>query len=278
MELFLIPFPDIDPVALDLGYVQLRWYGLSYMFGILFGWLYIRSLVANHALWGKDGSPITQNHIDDLLLWVTIAIIFGGRLGYVLFYNPAYFAAHPVDIFKPWQGGMSFHGGLLGTIIAIALFARKYALPTLSILDVVAAAQPIGQFFGRIANFVNGELWGRPTDVPWAMIFPHPDAGGVPRHPSQLYEAFLEGLVLFFILRYLTHNRHMLKSPGFVGGAFVLGYGTARIFVEFFRQYEVGSGLMIGFLTPGMLYSIPMLFLGLFFMRNARKNMEQGHA
>lgn len=269
MELLLIPFPEIHPVALELGPIQLRWYGLAYMFGILFAWLYMRHLVASNRLWGGK-SGIKPDHIDDLLIWVTLAIIIGGRLGHVLFYNPAYYAANPLEIFMPWKGGMSFHGGLLASIFVIYLFAKKYDIRVLSLLDVAAAAQPIGQLLGRVANFINGELWGRQTDVPWAMIFP--GAGDIPRHPSQLYEAALEGILLFLILRYLTHSKLALQSPGLVGGVFIFGYGVSRIFVEFFREPVEGFGVMIGFLTPGMLYSLPMVLIGIYFIQRARNN------
>lgn len=260
MPALLLPFPDIDPIALEIGPLAIRWYGIAYMVGLLLGWLYVRQLVGAQNLWMPAKPPMVPERVDDLIIWVTLGVVLGGRLGYVLFYNPAYFAASPTEIFAVWNGGMSFHGGLLGTFIAIWLFSRRYNAPFLSTLDVAAAATPIGLFFGRIANFVNGELWGRVTDVPWAMIFPN--AGTEPRHPSQLYEAALEGVVLFLVLRYLTHSRFMLRRPGFIAGGFALGYGAARIFVEMFRQYDVGVGLMVGPFTPGMIYSVPLVLIG----------------
>lgn len=271
---FAIILPTLDPVALQLGPLSIKWYGLAYMFGLLFGWMYARSLAANLRLWGGK-SPVTKDHFDDLLIWLTLGVVVGGRVGYVLFYNPAYFWENPADIFATWNGGMSFHGGLLGSLLAVWLYCRHKQLPVLSVWDVASAVAPLGFYFGRLANFVNGELWGRPSDVPWAMIFPNPEAGGVPRHPSQLYEATLEGLALFFVLRWLTHGKLALKKPGLVAGTMVMGYGLARIFVENFRQFDVGSGLMIGPFTPGMIYSLPMVLIGLWLLRRALSGQTQ---
>ena len=188
----------------------------------------------------------------------------GGRLGYVLFYNPVYFFNNPAQIMATWNGGMSFHGGMLGSLLAIWFYSKRHDLPVLSVMDVAAATAPLGFLFGRIANFVNGELWGRVTDVPWAMVFPNPEAGGVARHPSQLYEAALEGALLFLVARFLTHRRLAFLKPGLVLGTVILGYGLARIFVENFRQFDEGVGLMIGPFTPGMIYSAcRWLFLAL---------------
>lgn len=255
-----LTFPQFDPIALQIGPLSLRWYGLAYMAGLLLGWIYVRHLVNARQLWMPGKPPMSADRVDDLIIWVTLGVVLGGRLGYVLFYNPAFYAANPAEIIAFWHGGMSFHGGLLGTLLAIYIFSRRYQIAILSTLDVAAAAAPIGLFFGRIANFINGELWGRVSDVPWAMVFP--GAGEAPRHPSQLYEATLEGLVLFLALLYLTRWRFMLRRPGFIAGSFALGYGMARIFVEFFRQYDVGVGLMIGPFTPGMIYSVPLVIIG----------------
>lgn len=273
---FVITLPTIDPVALELGPLAVRWYGLSYMFGLLLGWYYARSLAANQRLWGGR-SPVKPDHFDDLLIWVTIGVVLGGRLGYVLFYNPAYYWQNPAEIFATWNGGMSFHGGLLGSAVVVWLYSRAKNLPLLSVWDVASAVAPLGFYFGRLANFINGELWGRTSDVPWAMIFPNPEAGGVARHPSQLYEALLEGLVLFLVLRWLTHSRLAFTKPGMVSGAMVLGYGLARIFVENFRQFDVGSGLMIGPFTPGMIYSLPMVLVGLWLIRRASNGGTRSH-
>ena len=266
---FAIILPVIDPIALDLHYVQVRWYGLAYMVSLLLGWAYTRRLAGNQSLWGGK-SPLKPDQFDDLLMWVTLGVVVGGRLGYVLFYNPVHFFNNPMQILNTLGGGMSFHGGMLGSLLVIWLYSRRHNLPVLSVLDVASAAAPLGFYFGRLANFINGELWGRATDVPWAMIFPNPEAGGIARHPSQLYEAALEGLVLFLVVRFLTHRRLAFLKPGLVTGTVILGYGLARIFVENFRQFEEGVGLMIGPFTPGMIYSVPMVLVGGWLIYRAR--------
>src|SRR6202049_1831622 len=197
MSLYVILFPAFDPVLIRFGPFAIRWYALAYIVGILLGWLYARTVIKHETLWGGV-PPMTVTDFDDFVLWVTLGIILGGRIGYVLFYNPSYFAAYPAEIVQLWKGGMSFHGGFLGCVLAVLLFARHRGLPFLSLGDVTCAAGPIGLFLGRIANFINGELWGRSTDVPWAMVFPN--GGPLPRPTSQLYEATLEGLVLFTVL------------------------------------------------------------------------------
>jgi phosphatidylglycerol:prolipoprotein diacylglycerol transferase len=261
MPLFALPFPAIDPVLISIGPFAVRWYALGYIFGILGGWLYGRALIRSQSLWGGQ-APLKVVDLDDFVVWVTLGIIFGGRIGYVLFYNPAYFAAHPLEIVKLWTGGMSFHGGFLGCVLAVILFARHRRIPILSLGDVICAAGPIGIFLVRLANFINGELWGRPTDVPWAIVFPARDAGGVPRHPSQLYEAALEGLVLFAILALLV-RAGALKRPGLIIGAFALVYGLARLFCEQFREPDVQLGFLWGGLTMGMLLSLPLIAAGI---------------
>ncbi|GGE19129.1 prolipoprotein diacylglyceryl transferase [Aureimonas endophytica] len=255
----LLTYPDIDPIILRIGPVALHWYGVAYVAGILCGWLYGRHLVANKRLWPNGVSPITPEQIDDFILWITGGIILGGRLGSVLFYDFDRYLANPLDIFAVWEGGMSFHGGLLGVVIAIVVFTWKNRIPIFSLMDVVAASTPFGLFFGRLANFVNGELWGAPTTVPWAMVFPK--AGDLPRHPSQLYEAALEGIVLWLILRLLTHHFRMFRRPRFVGSVFIGLYGLMRIFVEFFRMPDAQLGYLLGtsWLTMGMVLSTPML-------------------
>ena len=258
MPLFALPFPMIDPVLIAFGPFAIRWYALAYVAGILAGWWLARTIAGQEELWGGR-SPITPMDIDDVIIWAAIGIVLGGRAGYVLFYNPAYFAAHPEQILVLWRGGMSFHGGFAGTVLALLLFARKRGIPMLSMLDVAAIVTPIGLFLGRLANFVNGELWGRVADVPWAFVFPH--AGPEPRHPSQLYEAGLEGIVLFAIL-IIAMRRHALTRPGLIGGLFVGGYGLARIGSEFFREPDAQLGFLAGGLTMGMLLSLPMLLVG----------------
>jgi phosphatidylglycerol---prolipoprotein diacylglyceryl transferase len=259
MPLLAIPFPAFDPVLVSIGPIAIRWYALAYIFGILLGWLYARALIKADRLWGGP-APLTVTDFDDFVLWVTIGTIVGGRLGYVLFYNPAHFIAHPVEILQLWKGGMSFHGGFLGCVLAVVLFARARGIPMLSLGDITCAVGPIGLFLGRLANFINGELWGRPTDVPWAVIFP--GGGALPRHPSQLYEAALEGLVLFAVLALLI-RAGALRRPGLVTGAFAVGYGVARSCAELFREPDPQLGFLWGGLTMGMLLSLPMIVAGL---------------
>jgi phosphatidylglycerol---prolipoprotein diacylglyceryl transferase len=263
MPLFVLPFPAIDPVAVQLGPFAIRWYALSYVTGILLGWWYMLRLVADGRLWGEGEharSPLQKRDVDDLILWVTLGIVLGGRIGYVLFYNLPYFAAHPAEIVRIWTGGMSFHGGFLGVVLAVLLFARMRGRPVSALADICAATAPIGLMLGRIANFINGELWGRPADVPWAMVFPL--AGPEPRHPSQLYQATMEGLILFLALWLLTHRFESLRRPWMTTGAFLIGYGIARIVGEQFRMPDVQIGFLWGGLTMGMLLSAPMVLIG----------------
>jgi phosphatidylglycerol:prolipoprotein diacylglycerol transferase len=256
-----LPFPAIDPVAIAIGPFAVRWYGLAYFAGILIGWWYARRLVSNDRLWGGKPAPITVIDIDDFLLWLVVGIVGGGRIGYALFYQHGHFLDDPLGFFRVWEGGMSFHGGLAGTIMAMTLFALRRKIPMLSLFDVAAASVTFGLFFGRLANFINGELWGRATDVPWGGTFPN--GGPLPRHPSQLYEAALEGVVLFLILRILTHRFESLRRPGLTGGAFIAGYGVARILIEFVREPDVQLGYLAGPLTMGMLLSMPMVLVGI---------------
>jgi phosphatidylglycerol:prolipoprotein diacylglycerol transferase len=259
MPVFILTFPAFDPVLVSVGPFVIRWYALAYIVGILGGWLYARAIVRSEKLWGGP-APLTVTDYDDFVLWVTLGIILGGRLGYVLFYNPAYFAAHPLEIVQLWKGGMSFHGGFLGCVLAVVLFARWRRIPILSLGDVTCAVAPIGLLLGRLANFINGELWGRPSDVPWAMVFPN--GGPLPRHPSQLYEALLEGVVLFIVLALLM-RAGALKRPGTILGAFTLGYGCARAFCELFREPDAQLGFLWGGLTMGMLLSLPLILAGI---------------
>jgi phosphatidylglycerol:prolipoprotein diacylglycerol transferase len=265
MPLYAIPFPTIHPVLISVGPIDIRWYALAYIVGILLGWLYARVLIRREQLWNRP-VPMTVADYDDFVLWVTLGIILGGRIGYVLFYNPGYFAGHPLEILQLWKGGMSFHGGFLGCVLAVILFARHRGLSILSLGDITCAAGTIGIFLGRIANFINGELWGRTTDVPWAMVFP--TGGPLPRHPSQLYEALLEGLVLFVVLAVLI-RAGALKRPGFVLGAFVFGYAVARSICELFREPDAQLGFLWGGLTMGTLLSLPLLLAGIALMAAA---------
>jgi phosphatidylglycerol:prolipoprotein diacylglycerol transferase len=260
----LIQFPVFDPVAIAIGPFAIRWYALAYITGIVVGWIYARSIIRNDRLWGGK-APMTVLDFDDFILWVTLGIILGGRTGYVLFYNFSFFLAHPVEILEVWKGGMSFHGGFLGCVAAVLLFGRNRKIPVLSLGDVTCAVGPIGLLLGRMANFVNGELWGRPADptLPWAMIFP--TGGPIPRHPSQLYEAGLEGIVLFTLLAIMV-RRDALKRPGLIIGTFATCYGLARITGEFFREPDPQLGFLWGGLTMGMLLSVPMIVAGLIFI------------
>ena len=267
--LSLMAFPDIDPVIFAIGPVQVRWYGLAYVLGILLGWQYARRLVTNDSLWPQSGSRMTRLDIDDFLLWATVGIVAGGRIGYILFYDFAAVSANPLRALEIWNGGMSFHGGLLGTLVAMLLFARSRQIPVFNLFDVVCAVVPVGLFFGRLANFINAELWGKLTSVPWAVVFP--TGGPFPRHPTQLYEAGLEGLVLLAVLAWLIYRHKAFLRPGLVAGAFVSGYALSRIFVEFFREPDVQIGYLAGgWLTMGMVLSLPMLAVGVWAMATAR--------
>lgn len=258
-----MPFPDFDPVLFQIGPFAIRWYALAYVAGILLGWRYVAGLVKNESLWGPRGAPATVAQVDDLILWITLGVIVGGRLGHVFFYTPSLIVTDPLEIVKVWNGGMSFHGGVLGVLIAILVFSAVNKIDVFRLGDAVAACVPIGLFFGRVANFINGELWGRPSDVPWAVIFPAAD-GITPRHPSQLYEAALEGIVLFLILRWATHSAGLLKRRGVVAGMFFLGYALFRTFVENFREPDRYLQHFPLGLTMGMMLSAPMVIFGLF--------------
>jgi len=262
MPLFAIPFPAIDPVAVAIGPFVVRWYALAYIAGLLIGWRYCLVLA--------DRSPrlIERRDIDDFLVWATLGVVLGGRIGYVLFYQPGYYLQHPVEALYLWHGGMSFHGGALGVTLAILLFTRARGLVVLAFSDVIAEAIPIGLFFGRIANFINGELFGRETDVPWAMAFPN--GGPVPRHPSQLYEAVCEGLLLFLLLL-LAEHRGARRRPGIVTGLFLVGYAVARMSGELFRQPDAQLGFLVLGTTMGQLLSIPVLIAGILLIWWARR-------
>lgn len=275
MSVLALPFPNIDPVAVQIGPVAIKWYGIAYLAGLLLGWGYIRRLLRETRLWPSHAPPFSPDKADDFLLYMTVGVVVGGRLGFVLFYDPRHYFQHPLEIPELWRGGMSFHGALLGCGLANWLFARRNKLSPWTTMDLSAAAVPIGLFFGRVANFINGELFGRPTTVPWGMVFPeaalqHGTIEPTPRHPSQLYEAFFEGVVLLLVLRWLTHRRLALQTPGLVTGAFLIGYGLARSFCELFRQPDQLHTLTAGPFTPGIVYSIPMVVLGLYFLRGAR--------
>ncbi|MCJ2051046.1 prolipoprotein diacylglyceryl transferase [Methylobacterium sp. J-070] len=268
MPLLALPFPAIDPVALAIGPITIKWYALAYIAGLIGGWFYARRLVMADRLWGVVKRPQVVD-IDDLVVWVALGVVLGGRIGYVLFYNLPMYIADPMEILAIRNGGMSFHGGFLGAILAFLLFARAKKLNGYTLLDIGAVVVPIGLFFGRIANFVNGELWGRPApDFPYAIVFP--SGGPLPRHPSQLYEAATEGLLLFIVMAISVH-RFGFRKPGLLGGIFVLGYALARTFCEFFREPDRQLGFLFGDnlgpmgggVTMGMLLCVPMMVIGL---------------
>jgi phosphatidylglycerol:prolipoprotein diacylglycerol transferase len=254
-------FPNIDPVAFSIGPLVIRWYALAYITGIVLAWRYVLWLTA------KPPRLLTRDHCDDLVTWCTVGIILGGRLGQVLLWQPGYYFSHPLEIFMIWRGGMAFHGGLIGVILAMFLYARTKKIPFFAVADPIAAATPIGLLLGRIANFVNGELWGRQTDVPWAVIFPDPASGNVPRHPSQLYEASMEGVILFIALFLLARREGVRSKVGMLSGCFLIGYAIARIIGEQFREPEVALGTAI---TWGQWLSVPMFIYGVYLVWSAK--------
>ncbi|MEL6520253.1 MAG: prolipoprotein diacylglyceryl transferase [Pseudomonadota bacterium] len=301
----ILPFPEISPEIFSFALFgmefALRWYAMAYIVGILVGWWLVVRLLARPALWSNETPPMTKGQVEDLLTWVILGVVLGGRLGFVLFYRPSYYLANPLEILIIWEGGMAFHGGLIGVVLAVYLFSRRHGIPLLSAADVLAIATPPGLLFGRLANFINAELWGRPSDVPWAMKFPKmcvdpiqqacPVAGQwfydgteLARHPSQLYEAALEGLVLLILLLWLALRREGFKMPGLIAGMFFAGYGAARYFVEFFRGTDpafITEGNPLGFVigsgsigvTMGQLLSLPMLLLGIALIFVARRRV-----
>lgn len=289
----MIPFPDISPeiFTISLGSFEfaLRWYAMAYIVGILIAWRITVRAVETPRLWNAQGAPMDRVQVEDFLTWAILGVIVGGRLGFVLFYQPGYYLSHPQDILKVWQGGMAFHGGMLGVVIAGWIYCARNGLPKLSVADVVVLGVPVGLFLGRIANFTNAELWGRATDLPWGVAFPGFDAqdcgqleGPCARHPSQLYEAALEGVILLAVLLWLAWRKDALKVPGRITGVFFAGYGLARFLVEFVRQPDaqfVSEGNPLGLalhlngygLTMGQILSLPMVLGGLWLMRRAAK-------
>lgn len=282
-----IPFPEIAPeiFSIPLGSFtfSLRWYALAYIAGLLLGWRLIVALAKRPKLWGGT-SPLDPAKIEDLLTWIIMGVILGGRLGFVLFYQPAFYLSNPVEILKVWEGGMSFHGGFLGVVIAAWAWARRNGVVPLHIADALAVAAPAGLLFGRLANFINAELWGRPTDVPWGVAFPgygqvcEGVTGICARHPSQLYEAGLEGLLLGAILLWGAFKGGWLARAGLSLGVFLMGYGAARFFVEFFREADAQfitpdnpNGAVFLFMSMGQLLSLPMILIGIYFILRARR-------
>lgn len=289
-----LPFPNIAPEIFSITIfgidLALRWYALAYIVGILIGWQLVLQVVRRPALWANDTPAMTPRQIEDLLTWIILGVIIGGRLGYVAFYQPGYYLQNPGEILMVWQGGMAFHGGLLGVVVASWWYTGAQKIPRFSAADAIALGAPVGLFLGRIANFINAELWGRQTLMPWGVVFPgdaaQTCAGVVPgqcaRHPSQLYEATLEGLLLGLLMFWLVYRRDALKRPGFVCGVFFAGYGLGRFVVEFVRQPDaqfISPGNPLGLawhmggygLTMGQILSLPMIALGLWLMWRARR-------
>ena len=259
--MFAIAYPAIDPIAIEIGPIVIRWYALAYVVSILISWRYMIRLIR------RSTGEIQSVHIDDLIVWATAGIILGGRIGYTMFYKPAYFLDNPFEILAIWRGGMSFHGGLLGVLIAVYLYTLRRKIGFVSLGDIVVCAAPIGLFFGRIANFINGELFGRASNAPWAMVFPY--GGSEPRHPSQLYEAGLEGLVLFAVLAWLVYRTRALERPGLLSGVFFAGYGITRIIAEMFREPDAHLGFLAAGTTMGQLLSLPLVIIGAWLVHRA---------
>ncbi|MDH7639833.1 prolipoprotein diacylglyceryl transferase [Sphingomonas oryzagri] len=272
MPAHYIHFTDLHlhPEIFRIGWFALRWYSLAYITGIIAGWWYVLKLI------DRPGAPMARRHVDDFVFWATIAVIAGGRIGYILFYDLGNYLLHPLDMLKLWEGGMSFHGATLGVTLAMWWFCRKNGLSLLRFADYIACVAPIGLFFGRLANFVNGELWGKVTTVPWAIVFPN--AGPLPRHPSQLYEAGLEGLVLFAILNLMFWKSKTARyQPGLLCGTFLTGYGAFRFFVEFFRQpdQQFNGTFLATTIHMGQLLDLPMLIGGLYLIATAKGRRQR---
>jgi phosphatidylglycerol:prolipoprotein diacylglycerol transferase len=257
----------LDPIALDLGFFQLRWYSLAYLAGIALGWWYLLKLIE------RPAAPMARRHADDIVFYATLGVLIGGRLGYVLFYRPGFYLENPAEIVQLWDGGMSFHGGVIGVSLGIFYMARKHGLNWLRVHDYVACCVPFGLFFGRLANFVNGELWGRPANFPWAMVFP--TGGEVARHPSQLYEAGLEGILLGLILWYLFWKTDARYQPGKLVGAFILVYGISRFLVELVRQPDRGLEHLSWGLSMGQTLTIPMILGGIYLIATANGRRQR---
>ncbi len=262
--MLVIPYPAIDPVLIEFGPFAIRWYALAYIAGLLIGWRYCLAMTR------RPPHVLDAAQLDDFLVWVTLGVVLGGRIGYVLFYNLGYYMQHPVEALKIWTGGMSFHGGAIGVVLAMYLFTWLRKIDFLRLGDVLVCAVPIGLFLGRLANFVNGELYGRPADAWWAMVFPT-DETRLPRHPSQLYEAALEGVVLFLVLYVLQRLTRARDYRGYLSGLFLAGYAIARIVAEFFREPDRQLGYLVGGLTMGQLLSIPVLIFGIWLIRRSRR-------
>ncbi|MDX2027078.1 MAG: prolipoprotein diacylglyceryl transferase [Alphaproteobacteria bacterium] len=270
--MFALAFPPIDPVALSIGPIVIRWYALAYLAGFIIGWRYCLYLAKQNAKGPK------AEFYDAFLTWAVIGTIIGGRIGYVLFYQPDYYASHPLEILQVWHGGMSFHGGIIGVMSAAWIYTRRHKLDFFAFTDVLACVAPIGLGLGRVANFINGELYGRATDMPWGVIFPR-SGDGIARHPSQLYEALLEGVVLFIILFFIVQQKKFRGRPGYLSGCFVLGYGLFRFAVEFFREPDQQLGfLFANAATMGQLLCLPMVFFGIYLIMRTERRVKRRKA
>ena len=265
----VLPFPPVDPVLFEIGPFALRWYALAYIAGLLFASWYMKRLVSSPRLWGQVKPSMSVPQVDDFFLWSVLGVVLGGRLGYVLFYKPLHYLANPHEILMMWDGGMSFHGGFLGVVAVCYFYGRRIGTSLDRMLDLGAASVPVGLGLGRLANFINSELWGRPADLPWAFVFPL-DQLQLPRHPSQLYEAVLEGLFLFIAVRIATHRHGALQHAGRASGILALGYGLSRILVEFVREPDPFLGTFAGFLTMGMILSLPLCLVGVWLLLRSR--------
>ena len=263
---------NFDPVLIDLGFLQIRWYSIAYILGILIGWIYAIKIIRNTTKNQYNFTQISELDFNDLIIYLVIGIILGGRLGYVLFYNLGYFSQNFLEIFKIWHGGMSFHGGLLGVIISIIIFSKKNKINFFKIADIVSCVSPIGIFFGRIANFINGELYGKISTVPWSVIFP--GAGDVSRHPSQVYEAILEGIILFMIVNYFALKKQLLFKTGYISSLFLVSYSLLRLFGEIFREPDAHLGFLFNYFSLGTLLSLVTLIVGLIIFLSIKKNTK----
>jgi len=263
---------NFDPILIDLGFFQIRWYSIAYILGILIGWFYAIKIIKLTTNNKYNFKQVTSRNFDDLIIYLVVGIILGGRFGYIIFYNFEYYIQDLSEIFKVWKGGMSFHGGLIGVVIAAILFSKKIGVNFFKFSDIISCAAPIGIFFGRVANFINGELYGKITILPWGVIFP--DAGNLSRHPSQIYEAILEGIILFIIINYLAFKKKLFYKAGYISGIFLIVYSILRIFSEIFREPDIQLGLFFNYFSMGTLLSLLTIVIGLFIILSIKKNEQ----
>ena len=263
---------NFSPVLVDFGFFQIKWYSIAYIIGIILGWIYAIKIIKKTSGNNYSYKPINKSDFDDLILYLIIGIIIGGRIGYIIFYNLEYYSENFLEIFKVWKGGMSFHGGLLGVVISAFIFAKKRNTIFYKYTDIICCVAPIGIFLGRIANFINGELFGKVSTLPWAVIFPN--GGNVPRHPSQIYEAILEGIVLFVLINYFALNKKKLYKPGFISGIFLILYSVLRIISENFREPDVQLGYLLNYFSLGILLSLITLIAGIIIILSIKKNEQ----